>query len=231
MVFVLEDDLISFLNCKVADGVATIYGTWIEWLVKEVNAAINTRLEQLPLKSKKVIPFIYWVAAPLHSFFSKQCNNLRVKYNLSLESVIKGQNNMRVIKMKDHWNPKDSKLVVHDRITELGLTNYWAAVNASIQFNIERRETYVAKQVWSSKHLQQASTATASQKMSKHVNQDPMWTFFRRHNYVEHHKDLCEDHYRHSHAAWSHGHTCDRREHGSDRFNRFLLPRLHDRCR
>ena len=52
---------------------------------------------------------------------------------------------MRIIKIKDQWNAKDSKLVINDRITELGLSNYWCAVDASVEFNITQRGAYVTK--------------------------------------------------------------------------------------
>ena len=100
IVVVLDDDLIKFLGFM-EEGVATLLGTWMEWIAKQFGDLIQKRLEQLPVKSSKIVPFIYWVAAPNHSFFSKQTNNLRTKFNLSLESVIRSYSNMRVIKIKE----------------------------------------------------------------------------------------------------------------------------------
>ena len=67
----------------------TLLGTWVEWLANQFNLFIQQRLNQVPLKVKKVIPFFYWVAAPTHSSFSRQKNQCRVKFNLSLESVVR----------------------------------------------------------------------------------------------------------------------------------------------
>ena len=53
---VLDDDLISYLDFK-REGLATLLGTWVEWLVKKLSEIVKTRLSQLPLKSRKVIPF------------------------------------------------------------------------------------------------------------------------------------------------------------------------------
>ena len=89
---VLDDDLISYLDFK-REGLATLLGTWVEWLVKELSEIVKTRLSQLPLKSRKVIPFFYWVTAPNHTHFSKERNALHTKFNLSLESVIRAQDN------------------------------------------------------------------------------------------------------------------------------------------
>ena len=61
---VLDDDLITYLDCKKSDGVATLFGTWIEWLVKYFNEMIAEHIQQLPKKGRKITPFLYWVTAP-----------------------------------------------------------------------------------------------------------------------------------------------------------------------
>ena len=136
IIVVLDDDLITFLNFK-EEGMATLLGTWIDWLVKEFNTLIESRKKQIPKKSyNDDLPFFYWVAAPTHSCFSKERNNLRIKFNLSLDSVIRAhQENMRIIRIKDLWNTSDSLLVINDRMTTMGLSAYWNAIDASFQFN------------------------------------------------------------------------------------------------
>ena len=85
---VLDDDLITFLDFK-EEGVATLLGTWIEWLCTELLSLVDKRKSQLPAKSvKENQPFFYWVAAPTHNYISRERNALRVKFNLSLESGI-----------------------------------------------------------------------------------------------------------------------------------------------
>ena len=146
ILFVLDDNLITYLNCKTCDGVATLFGGWVEWIVKNINDMLQKRIQQLPKKSRKVIPFLYWVTAPIHHYFSKDRNNLRIKFNLSLESVIREQSNMRVVKMKEFWDTKDSKLVINDRMTEVGLSAYWLAVDATFKYNSIRRDVFVKRQ-------------------------------------------------------------------------------------
>ena len=193
ILMVLDDDLITFLNCKTSDSVASLFGIWITWLVDEINRMLKVRLHQLPSKGKKVTPFIYWVTAPIHSYFSKERNNLHIKFNLSLESVIRQQENMRVIKMKQFWESKDSHLVINDRMTESGLTAYWMAVDATFKYNSERCEAYVAKKLLS-KQQSPADSAMPSASRSAvsncrndspperfRVSEDPMRVFFRRH--------------------------------------------------
>ena len=131
-VVVLDDDLITHLDYK-EDGVATMLGTWVEWISIEFQKLVDDRLKMLPQKCKKTVPFFYWVIAPTHSYFSRDRNQLHIKFNLSLESVIWSANNsnMRVIKLKDGWNSKDSNLVINNRMTSTGLTDYWLTVNAA----------------------------------------------------------------------------------------------------
>ena len=134
------------------------------------------------------------------------------------------KNNMRVAKMKDCWDTKDSKLVINDRMTELGLTTYWLAVNATIKFNVQRREAFMCKkQVVPGKPLEPEKTA---EKLERHTSldrgrsyfnedrrhhhdwRDLMPSFFRRRQYVDHHMDDHED--------WCGQHQVN---------NRFFLPR------
>ena len=97
--------------------------------------------------SKKYSPFIYWVAVPTHKYFDANANRQRVKFNLSLESVIrsKGNEHMRVMRLKDGWDSSDSSLVINNRFSESGLTVYWSAVDSSFKYNSLRREIYMAK--------------------------------------------------------------------------------------
>ena len=220
---VLDDDLISYLDCKVADGVASLFGIWIDWLVKEINDMIKTWLSQIPLKSKKILPFVYWVTAPIHSYFSKQRNNLRIKFNLSLESVVHQQENMRVIKMKD-WEMKDSMLVINDRITEFGMTSYWLAVDSTFRYNCNRRENFLASKKSPSQSAVPSqndnkagpSQTDRSSQQSYDYSKDPMRSFFRRHrnSYEGDHMDPREDHRRSSYRS-AHPEPC----------NCFILPR------
>ena len=141
---ILDDDLITYLDYK-REGVATLLGKWIEWLVKEFNSLIGDRKKQLPQHCRKIEPFFYWVSAPTHDNFSKERNNLHMKFNLSLDSVIGLQSNMRVVRMKDPWNPKDGDLVMLDKITETGMSTYWDVVDSTFCFNETRCEQFVAK--------------------------------------------------------------------------------------
>ena len=74
IIILLDDDLISYLNFS-QDGVATLLGTWAQWLADQFDELINSRRKQLPSKCK-VEPFFYWVTAPTHHYFTKDRNQL-----------------------------------------------------------------------------------------------------------------------------------------------------------
>ena len=104
VIVVLDDDLISFLQFN-KEGAATLLGSWVLWLADEFSTLVKERKDQLPSKCK-ADPFFYWITAPTHQSFSRELNQLRIKYNLSLESVIRERKNMRVAKIKDIWDTK-----------------------------------------------------------------------------------------------------------------------------
>ena len=145
VVVVLDDDLISFFDFQ-EEGVATLLGTWVEWLAKQFDILLQERFQQLPKKCHKEV-FFYWVNTPTHNSFSKVNNKLRVKFNLSLESVIRTYQNMRVIKIKEKWDQNDGSLVLNNWITETGLSAYWNAIDATFKYNAERREIFRAKKI------------------------------------------------------------------------------------
>ena len=75
IIVVLDNDLITYLDFK-HEGVVTLLGSWVEWLVKEFTDVIQVRLDQLPSKTKIFKPFFYWVTAPTHGSFSRERNAL-----------------------------------------------------------------------------------------------------------------------------------------------------------
>ena len=183
MVVVLDDDLISYLDHK---GVATLFGNWVEWLVHEIDSLLQKRYAQLPGKCKTKA-FLYWVTAPTHHYFSKERNNKCIKFILSLEAVVRQQECMRVIKLKQFWDTKDSLLVINDRVTEVGMVAYWNAVDASFRYNVTRHEQAVAKAAANFigdhpiSQPSDSSHSVAVPQSQSHPRPDPMFSFFDRH--------------------------------------------------
>ena len=59
---IVLDDMVKYLDYDTV-GVSTMYGTWLQWLAREVDGQITTRYEKLPLKVKSDF-YVYWVTAP-----------------------------------------------------------------------------------------------------------------------------------------------------------------------
>ena len=240
VLIILGDDLISFLRLNSCNGLATLQGTWVQWLAENFADAIKVRNEQLVSKCRKDT-FFYWVSAPTHSCFSKERNNLRIKFNLSLESVIKSMPNMRVIRIKDMWNSKDTGLVVHDRITEEGMTSYWKAIDASFKFNVQRQKIFLAKKM-SRDRSDNSNVKKETRDLDRTLqnncfsqrNDDLMEDFFRRNRSFERSRDRYGEHSMCVSEDSAGGNRCryvkHRRDGGEDQFRnysegRFLLPR------
>ena len=52
ILIVLDNDLAQFLNYNAA-GTASLIGSWIEWLTKQIADTIQKRKQELPLKAVK----------------------------------------------------------------------------------------------------------------------------------------------------------------------------------
>ena len=165
---------------------------------------MKQRLDQLPAKGKRYLPYFYWVHAPTHTHFSADRNRLRVKFNLGLESVIRSQKDMRVIRLKQHWQAQDTDLVVNNKITEVGMSAYWNAIDASVQFNSKCRELFLVKALLAtvqkdSSEVPENQRIRASNSASRHDKyDDPMQDLFRRqrrqeNNYEGFHMETRED--------------------------------------
>ena len=179
VIVVLDDDLIMYLDFK-KDGAATLLRTWVQWIVKGFNRLLDIRRKQLPSKCVKTNTFFYWVTAPIHSHFTKERNNLRMKFNLSLDAVIRTQHNMQVLRLKEFWNTGDTSLEVHDKLTETGLSAYWDAIDATFKFNEVKHEVYLAKKAWQ-KEQNAAEGKTTHAGDAVEVRTDPMYSFFKKH--------------------------------------------------
>ena len=145
LVVVLEDDLINYLGYT-NYGISTMYGEWVEWLAKEFNDLVFAKSQSLPAKAKSnQDPMIYWVTLPKSNNYSKELATARSKFNLSLESVVHQYQNMRSVKLKEFWSPDNDNVVWNDKLTSYGQSIYWKAVDATIQFNIEKRNAFIIK--------------------------------------------------------------------------------------
>ena len=130
ILLILDDDLITYLDFK--GEVSSMLGTWLSWLMEQFESLIRQRHDLLPMKSKRQYePCMYWCTVPVHSEFNTRRNEIRKKFNLCLESICKGKQDVYVIKMKERWSFEDKALVMNDKITELGMDAYWDSVDCA----------------------------------------------------------------------------------------------------
>ena len=145
IVVVLDSDIIDFIGFA-NQGVSEIIGNCLSWIIKEFKDAISTKEEVLPTKAKKKgEPFFYWMVAPQHDNFRDRV--ARTKFNLVLESIMKQEATMRVAKVKEFWDVADSAIANKKTgmLMELGHTQYWQAIDATLRFNISKHEQFLAK--------------------------------------------------------------------------------------
>ena len=146
IIVILDDDIIQVQEYKLKD-VSTLYGIWLEWLLKQFNELITGRLAQLPSKSKNAEhPFLYFLALPTHTGFDDETNYLHTKFNLTLESVVCMYKSMKMAKIKEVWHNDDSSLVVNNRITDDGYTAYWQVIDTAVNFNILKRKQFLIRE-------------------------------------------------------------------------------------
>ena len=124
-----------------------MYGNMLEWLVKECDQAIKTRLDQLPVKCKiEKCPMVYWVGAINHSGFEENRATAIHKFNLVLESIVKLYTNMRVMKLKDGYNTTNTNLIINDRsFSTLGHEAIWSGIDLAFKFNATKREEFITR--------------------------------------------------------------------------------------
>ena len=192
-IVVLDDDVISFLNYT-GEGVSELYREMLTWLVDQLITLIQDKKKLLPSRAQAADePFIYWVAAPIHQKFTADRNELRIKFNKCLESILKITPGMRLIKFKDNWPVKDSSLVSNDKFTERGMDMYWRAIDASFKFNIERRELFLARKLIAINNQEIASKRADSEDTRRgkiaqgssrtaREDEDDVIQFFNRHS-------------------------------------------------
>ena len=135
IVVVTDDDIVK--NIKMMSTASLQIGILFDWLTKEFNKAIVSFRDYLPAKSKKLgQPHVLWISPPTHKYFGHSANKKRLIQSECLESIVKFQDNMSVLKMLKVWDENDSNLFVPDayRFTTDGLCKYWMAVDSAIRY-------------------------------------------------------------------------------------------------
>ena len=138
ILIVLDDDLIQTVGYD-GPGAASILGDMIEGLAQPRQQIILDHKAKLANKAKRdTYPILYWLAVPHHKHFKQY--DIRTKFNLCLESVIKQYDDMNIVKIEEIWNSDDFNLVspITNPLTVDGVITYWQAIDAAFKFNFLR---------------------------------------------------------------------------------------------
>ena len=217
-IIILDDDLIEYMQYK-RMAVASLYGTWLEYLAATLNSMLCTKRKGLP---EKALPTdktqIYWIEAANHKNFSSENVQAREIFNNCLDMVIKTYDNMRLLRIKELWSCEDEDLVMNNRFTKCGLAVFWRVVDSSFKFNVLKCKDFLIR----SKFRQlKNKTGTMLQKnmldSGKNQNQEEPGSC-----YTEDIGDIFDEV-----RNFFIKHQQRRHERGNDkrRFNRFLLPK------
>ena len=180
IIVMLHSDLISELAANESMP-ATVIGTCLEWLVNEMSGAIKQHSKDLPKKAKRDLDLIiYWLALPHSKYLSFQTRSLFAKCNNVLESVMKTQVNMRMIKLKNDWNIDNPDYInmTAEKLSKNGEFALWKAMDASVKFNLQKREEFLSKESrgFKSNHKDNGSTKD---------HRDPMYKVFEQRRSME----------------------------------------------
>ena len=115
----------------------------------EMNDNIEKRLSQLPVKAiREGEPILYWCGIPPSQKFSFKLRVIHAKFNNVLQNVVKLYPKMRYIKYKDWWMTNQSDLISNSgssKLSDKGLDLIWRAIDASVEYNITKRNEFIAK--------------------------------------------------------------------------------------
>ena len=176
IVIILDCDLVDYFDYE-GYGVASAYREMIKYLVTMASSTCDEMIKSLPKKARRdECLCIYWAAAPHHKNFDN--NSLCTKFNNCLESVFKLYSNMRVIKMKEIWDFKNSSLVCKGHFTSEGFDTYWKSVEFAVRFNVMKHEQFLHHKQDKKERGTQVASPQAHGDHRDH--RDKMSDFFKR---------------------------------------------------
>ena len=145
IVVFLDDDLIEHLQYK-KFKVASLLGSWLEYLAKTFNDMILIKQKSLPVKARPHDEVqLYWIQPANHKNFFYKNEQARDTFSACLDSVLREYDNMRLLKIKEFWSKTDHDPVMNNRLTTDGLYTYWRAMDVSFQFNVLKRRDFLIR--------------------------------------------------------------------------------------
>ena len=131
ILIVMDRDIINIVR---QEEVSYIYGTYLDWLAREMERAIDSHLDRLPLKAKREgYPKFIWMAAPQNINFKD--NAKRAKFNKNLQNVVSYHSGMVMMRPVKECNFNDTNLFIGEahRFTSEGLARYWSSIDSAIE--------------------------------------------------------------------------------------------------
>ena len=129
ILIVVDRDMLHALK----DANEVIYDKALEWLIQEYNKLIDIQKDRLPKRAiKEEYPQFVWFAPPFH--IKAHDNFLRAKFTKSLNAITGSKNNHMMLHLKKIWDENDRSLKKHGRLTEVGVTRYWEALDSAFTF-------------------------------------------------------------------------------------------------
>ena len=153
-----------------------------------------------------------------HSNFDYIDQQAREIFSKCLDANCKVHENMRVLKIREFWDKSDDNLVLGNKLTKHGISMYWKSLDASLQFNIKKRDEFLIRNRYHAMRAKEDKTMVLSKTNREDMQQllqadgDIIPHFFAQHQSSDG-----------SRFRWC------RDQHGSEDQPRFLLPRLKDK--
>ena len=136
IIMVPDDDLINLLSkADTSFEFQKNMSHLINFIMTNFERYIATFKETLPAKCIKMdYPHMLWIQAPAHDSFHN--NDLRYKFNMCLEDLVKSHTNTTTLALKKIWDSSDMNLFHAEthRFTVAGYKAYWEAVDKTVRY-------------------------------------------------------------------------------------------------
>ena len=136
IMLVLEDDLINNIKETKRDAATIIFEEYIEFIMREFNAAISHFSELLPSNAKRQgWPKKVILLPSMHRNYTQTSLQLRRALGEVMENKAK-ENEFMSLKLVQVWDQHHQNYVKSDnnQITNEGLLSFWEAVDRTIRF-------------------------------------------------------------------------------------------------
>ena len=113
-------------------GISELYGKLIEWVMEESKHLVSDMKSKASNRSFNW-PYIIWISATIHKGYKD--NDLRVKFNSSLNIAAKLRKELVNLPLKQVWDrQKSTTLHPSGEFTDQGAKMFWNALDRTIMY-------------------------------------------------------------------------------------------------